>query len=83
MLVLELEHISKIPKDLIWIQDLATDDIVPLTTYFEKNYPEYKYELGPGKKEIIGLYGDPDETCIYQVLRKFYNQKLSALNGFS
>jgi hypothetical protein len=78
-----LEHKSKISKGFIWIQDLATDDIVLLTTYFDKNDPECKYELGPGKNEIIGLYGYPDKPCIYENLRKFYNKKIESLKTFN
>jgi hypothetical protein len=70
----------KIPKGLTWIQDLPTDDIIPLTAYFEKNNPECKYELGPGKEEIVGIYCDLNETSIYETLRNFYKQKLSAIN---
>ena len=70
----ELEHVSKEPKNLIWIQDIATNDIIPLTTHLEVNHPECKYELGPGKKEIVGLYCYPNDAYIYEYIREFYDR---------
>jgi hypothetical protein len=74
-----LDSHSKIPEGLIWIQDIISVDIDPLTSYFEKNYPECRIELGPGKKEIVGLYGDPHDAQTYECLREFYDYKLSLL----